>query len=222
VTEQLKSVMFDGDPEAQQKADKIVKILSDADEHKAHERHIPAAKCIEMGLRVRMLEDDNELQDLVLTVHHCYMHAIMNTARVQDHRKPQRRRVCPQSDTARHSIMRPGRAAQRLSAASWRFLDVAPLKEEVGRYVKQLRELLSLRLADRSLAAYNFRGYAAGTKHVEQVALPQAMLLHKAAQPAVGRRSFKGIVGVLKGFNKHCQEFGVFPLFRRQFVIASV
>jgi ClpP class serine protease len=80
VTEQLKSVMFDGDPEAQQKADKIVKILSDADEHKAHERHIPAAKCIEMGLRVRMLEDDNELQDLVLTVHHCYMHAIMNTA----------------------------------------------------------------------------------------------------------------------------------------------
>ncbi len=79
VTDQLKAVMFDGDPEAQQKADKIVKTLSDADEHKAHERHIPAAKCIEMGLRVRMLEDDNELQDLVLTVHHCYMHAIMNT-----------------------------------------------------------------------------------------------------------------------------------------------
>ena len=80
VTDQLKSVMFDGDAEAQQKADKIVKMLSDADEHKAHERHIPAAKCIEMGLRVRMLEDDNELQDLVLTTHHCYMQALMNTA----------------------------------------------------------------------------------------------------------------------------------------------
>jgi hypothetical protein len=38
------------------------------------------AKCIEMGLRVRMLEDDNEFQDLVLTVHHCFMQAIMNTA----------------------------------------------------------------------------------------------------------------------------------------------
>lgn len=79
VTDQLKGVMFDGDPEAQQKADKIVKMLSDADEHKAHERHISAAKCIEMGLRIRMLEDDNELQDLVLTVHHCFMQAMMNT-----------------------------------------------------------------------------------------------------------------------------------------------
>jgi len=80
VAEQLKSIMFDGDPEAQQKADKIVKMLSDADEHKAHERHIPVAKCIEMGLRVKMLEDDNDLQDLVLTIHHCYMQAMMNTA----------------------------------------------------------------------------------------------------------------------------------------------
>lgn len=80
VTDQLKAVMFDGDPEAQQKADKIVKTLGDRDEHKAHERHISAAKCIEMGLRVRMLEDDNELQDLVLTVHHCFMQAMMNTA----------------------------------------------------------------------------------------------------------------------------------------------
>jgi hypothetical protein len=34
--------MFDGDPEAQQKADKIVKTLGDVDEHKAHERHISA------------------------------------------------------------------------------------------------------------------------------------------------------------------------------------
>jgi hypothetical protein len=80
VADQLRSVMFEGDPEADTKANRIVQMLSDADEHKAHERHIPAAKCIEMGLRVRMLEDDNELQDLVLTVHHCYMHAIMNTA----------------------------------------------------------------------------------------------------------------------------------------------
>jgi ATP-dependent protease ClpP protease subunit len=79
VTDQLRSVMFDGDPEAQQKAEKIVSNLSDSDEHKAHERHIPAAKCIEIGLRVKMLEDDNEFQDLVLTIHHCYMHALMNT-----------------------------------------------------------------------------------------------------------------------------------------------
>ena len=80
VADQLKLVMFEGDPEAQQKAEKIVKMLGDADEHKAHERHIPASKCIEMGLRVKMLEDDQELQDLVLTIHHCFMQALMNTA----------------------------------------------------------------------------------------------------------------------------------------------
>ena len=32
-----------------------------------------------MGLKIRMIEDDNTLQDLLLTVHHCYMHALANT-----------------------------------------------------------------------------------------------------------------------------------------------
>jgi len=30
-------------------------------------------------LKVVALEDDNDLQELVLTVHHCYMFALMNT-----------------------------------------------------------------------------------------------------------------------------------------------
>src|ERR1017187_430071 len=60
-------------------------------------------------------------------------------------------------------------------------------KEEIGGHVEQLGELLRLRLADRALAAHNLRGYAAGTKHSEQVALAQAVLFHQAAQAAVGR-----------------------------------
>lgn len=32
-----------------------------------------------MGLAVDMIEADQKLQDLVLTVHHCYMHSLMNT-----------------------------------------------------------------------------------------------------------------------------------------------
>ena len=56
---------------------------------------------------------------------------------------------------------------QRTSPGSWRGLS----KEEVGGHVEQLGELLRLRLADRSLSADNLGGYAAGTKHVEQVAL---------------------------------------------------
>jgi ATP-dependent protease ClpP protease subunit len=79
VSGKLKSVMFSGDPDAEQKSARIVDSLSDTDEHKSHERHIPMSKCIEMGLRIKPLEDDAEFQDLVLTVHHCYMYALMNT-----------------------------------------------------------------------------------------------------------------------------------------------
>jgi hypothetical protein len=34
--------------------------------------------CITIGLNVEKLEDDNEFQDLVLTVHHAYMHTTVN------------------------------------------------------------------------------------------------------------------------------------------------
>jgi ATP-dependent protease ClpP protease subunit len=83
VKEQLKDVMFSGDPDAEAKAAKIVDALSDADAHKSHGRHIPLAKCREIGLKVTALEDDPELQDLVLTVHHCFMFATMNSPAIK-------------------------------------------------------------------------------------------------------------------------------------------
>lgn len=79
VTDQLQDVMFEGDPDALQKSQSIVEALSDAEEHKSHDRHIPFAKCKELGLKVIALEDDDTLQELVLTVHHCYMYVLMNT-----------------------------------------------------------------------------------------------------------------------------------------------
>lgn len=79
VTEQLRTVMFAGQRDADGRAARIVDALSDTDVHKAHERHIPMAKCLDLGLKIRKLEDEPKLQDLVLTVHHCYMHALMNT-----------------------------------------------------------------------------------------------------------------------------------------------
>lgn len=79
VSDQLEKVMFNGDPKAKEKAAKVVAELTDAQTHKAHERHVHAAKCQEIGLRVLMLEDDDVLQDLVLTVHHCFMHTMMNS-----------------------------------------------------------------------------------------------------------------------------------------------
>ncbi len=61
------------------KAKKIVDALTDFSGTKAHDRHIHYDELIELGLKVDLLEDDDELQDLVLTVHHCYMHALTNT-----------------------------------------------------------------------------------------------------------------------------------------------
>ncbi|HEU4677360.1 MAG TPA: S49 family peptidase [Candidatus Paceibacterota bacterium] len=45
----------------------------------SHSRHLPADKCREIGLEVIYLEDDQKLQDAVLTVHHATMQTIFNT-----------------------------------------------------------------------------------------------------------------------------------------------
>jgi len=82
VRDQLKAVMLKGMHSAAdraRKANKIVRSLSNADKNKSHNRHIHFDECKKMGLNVVQLEDDPVLQDLVLTVHHCYMHSLMNT-----------------------------------------------------------------------------------------------------------------------------------------------
>jgi hypothetical protein len=78
VESQLREVMFKGDPQAKKKATAIRRFLSDYSRNKTHDRHIHAEECKEHGLKVIALEDDSDLQDLVLTVHHCYMHVFMN------------------------------------------------------------------------------------------------------------------------------------------------
>jgi ATP-dependent protease ClpP protease subunit len=79
VERQLETVMFSGQGNAKPKAKRIVKTLTDYKGNKTHERHIHFDECHAMGLNVTALEDDPPLQDLVLTVHHCFMHALMNT-----------------------------------------------------------------------------------------------------------------------------------------------
>jgi hypothetical protein len=80
VQEHLETVMFKDDPNAKTKAIKIVKKLTNYSKNRTHNRHIHFEECKKMGLKVTKIEDDNTLQDLVLTVHHCYMHAMMNTS----------------------------------------------------------------------------------------------------------------------------------------------
>ena len=79
VSEQLEAVMFSGEEDAKEKASKVVAELTDTDTHKTHQRHVPASKCREIGLKVVMLEDDADLQDSVLTVHHCFSHTLSNS-----------------------------------------------------------------------------------------------------------------------------------------------
>ncbi len=75
VKKSLVDNMFDGDADAEKKAKNIVKALSDVEAHKSHSRHIHIDDCINLGLRIERLEDDQKLQDAILTVHHCFMHS---------------------------------------------------------------------------------------------------------------------------------------------------
>jgi len=84
VMNQLSTVMFAGKTakekrDAKAKARRIVKELTDYTGNRSHARHIHIDECKRMGLKIVELEEDSVLQDLILTVHHCYMHALMNS-----------------------------------------------------------------------------------------------------------------------------------------------
>lgn len=68
--------MCDGDKKA---VAKILKHFSSHDDQKTHSRHISAEKCKELGVKIIDLENDDKLQDLVLTTHHAFMHTFANS-----------------------------------------------------------------------------------------------------------------------------------------------
>ena len=77
----LKENMLAELPEAEQAA-KIVticEILSNLNDTKEHNTHFQIDQCEASGLKIDRLEQDQRLQDLVLTLHHCYMHTLSNT-----------------------------------------------------------------------------------------------------------------------------------------------
>ena len=76
----LATGMFENDPDAKNKSAKIVSALSSHKETLSHSRQIPLADCENYGLKILKLEDSDELQDLVLTVHHAFMHTFSSTS----------------------------------------------------------------------------------------------------------------------------------------------
>lgn len=74
VTAWLVSGMFHGEQDAPEKAKFICDQLNNHSTTYAHSRHIHMDKAQDIGLKISSLEDDQVLQDLVLTIHHSFMH----------------------------------------------------------------------------------------------------------------------------------------------------
>lgn len=79
----LVEIMFKGEKDAKDKAAAIVKSLNNHSDTKMHSRHIHFQEAQAMGLKINMLEEDQELQDCVLTLHHAYMHTLANTTAIK-------------------------------------------------------------------------------------------------------------------------------------------
>lgn len=62
---------------------KVIKEFSDHSTNKSHARHISKEKCKEIGLTIETMEDDQVLQDLILTAHHAFMHTFTNSNAVK-------------------------------------------------------------------------------------------------------------------------------------------
>ncbi len=77
--QQLADNMFYRKRGAKTKIDQIITALTEYDEVQLHERQIGYQAARDIGLKIKLLEDDPPLQDLLLTVHHCYVHTLSNT-----------------------------------------------------------------------------------------------------------------------------------------------
>ena len=79
VTKWLSTGMFKDEDDAVGKTNKVVKQLTNYKLLKSHSRHLPPERCKEIGLNICTLEDDRDLQDAVLSVHHACMHTLAGT-----------------------------------------------------------------------------------------------------------------------------------------------
>ena len=52
----------------------VLRVLNENQKSKTHSRHFDKDKCKAAGLKIVDLEADPDFQDIVLSVHHCYMH----------------------------------------------------------------------------------------------------------------------------------------------------
>lgn len=77
----LSNCMFSGfEPQDRDaRIEQIMSYLNNPQQTKEHSRHVHASKASELGLVVEHLEDEQDLQDVVLTLHHSFLLTLLNT-----------------------------------------------------------------------------------------------------------------------------------------------
>ena len=73
VREWLESCMFSDDQEKDEKIEHIVQCLNEHNNSKLHGRHFSIDYCKDIGLKIEEMEENKQLQDLILSVHHSYI-----------------------------------------------------------------------------------------------------------------------------------------------------
>jgi hypothetical protein len=72
VRQWLEQYMFRGDKSAADMAERAAEWFADYEEFRSHGRRVSRDNARDLGIRITSLEDDQNLQDAVLSVHHCY------------------------------------------------------------------------------------------------------------------------------------------------------
>ena len=86
----MQRYMFSGEEDAAKKSTEIAEWFADYDSFRSHGRRIGRAKAREKGVKIVDLEDDDKLQDAVLSVHHATAHTFSLTSAykiIENHHK---------------------------------------------------------------------------------------------------------------------------------------
>jgi hypothetical protein len=78
----LATNMFSNAEDPQAKATNVVNALGSPKKTLSHGRHINIEEARKLGIEVRALEDDKDLQNAVLSVHHCYTVTLRPVAQI--------------------------------------------------------------------------------------------------------------------------------------------
>jgi len=79
VRDWLATGMLADDEKRGEKINRIVEELTNHALTLSHARHLSAERCVAMGLKIQMLEEDQKLQDAVLSLHHACMLTLSQT-----------------------------------------------------------------------------------------------------------------------------------------------